>query len=178
MKSRTMRLLSAPAQQTTSVADSAESNPPKKSVQLVVPAFPGETSGAGNADADQSGATPPMFSWDPFSRSCMSRDLFDTIGDKWAMLILLSIENGPLRNGEIRDRVQGISPKILTQRLGVLVEDGLVTRTSHHQIPPRVDYELTELGESVIAPVKSVYAWTVSHMDEVIASRKRAPRAS
>lgn len=121
-------------------------------------------------------------SWDPFDRSCLSRDLFDTIGDKWAMLILLSIQDGPLRNGEIREKVQGISPKVLTQRLGVLVEDGLVTRTSHHQIPPRVDYELTELGETVIEPLQSVYEWTVSHMDEVMdvrrKTRKRQTRAS
>lgn len=121
-------------------------------------------------------------SWDPFDRSCLSRDLFDTIGDKWAMLILLSIQDGPLRNGEIREKVQGISPKVLTQRLGVLVEDGLVTRTSHHQIPPRVDYELTDLGETVIEPLRSVYEWTVSHMDEVMdfrrKTRKRQTRAS
>lgn len=124
------------------------------------------------------GTVNPDLSWDPFNRSCLSRDLFDTIGDKWAMLILLSIEDGPLRNGEIKDRVEGISPKVLTQRLSVLVEDGLVTRTSHHQIPPRVDYELTELGESVIEPVKGVYAWTVSHMDKVVASRTQQPKAS
>ncbi|GAB3590271.1 putative HTH-type transcriptional regulator YtcD [Corynebacterium faecale] len=124
------------------------------------------------------GANDPGLSWDPFNKSCLSRDLFDTIGDKWAMLILLSIEDGPLRNGEIKDRVEGISPKVLTQRLSVLVEDGLVTRTSHHQIPPRVDYELTELGESVVEPVKGVYAWTVAHMDKVMASRTRHPKAS
>lgn len=157
--------------------------PARKPVALVV--SPGETredtQRPKSADPElqaSAGANNPVLSWDPFSRSCISRDLFDTIGDKWAMLILLSIEDGPLRNGEIKDRVQGISPKVLTQRLSVLVEDGLVTRTSHHQIPPRVDYELTDLGESVIGPIKGVYQWTVSHMDEVMAFRTRQPKAS
>lgn len=109
--------------------------------------------------------------WDPFSRSCPSRELFDTIGDKWAMLILLSLEHGPLRNGEIRTRVDGISPNMLTHRLGVLAEDGLITRTSLGEIPPRVDYELTELGTSVLEPARALYHWTVKHMDEVVAHR-------
>ncbi|WP_080794147.1 winged helix-turn-helix transcriptional regulator [Corynebacterium pacaense] len=109
--------------------------------------------------------------WDPFFRHCPSRELLDTIGDKWAMLILLSLEHGPLRNGEIRNRVDGISPKMLTHRLGVLAEDGLITRTSHGEVPPRVDYELTELGASVLEPARALYHWTVEHMDDVVAHR-------
>lgn len=174
MKSRTIRLLSAPVEQTNGTVDSTPETSGDlmtKPMQLVVPHVKDPVSGDNHP-------SPSDLSWDPFSRSCLSRDLFDTIGDKWAMLILLSIEDGPLRNGEIKDRVQGISPKMLNQRLGVLVEDGLVTRTSHHQMPPRVDYELTELGESVIGPVKGVYEWTINHMNQVMEFRDRAPKAS
>lgn len=177
MKSRTIRLLNAPVEQTNGAADSVTGDTMIKPMQLVVPHVDHNTSTEQAHEADNHGA-PAGFSWDPFSRNCLSRDLFDTIGDKWAMLILLSIEDGPLRNGEIRDRVQGISPKMLNQRLGVLVEDGLVTRTSHHTVPPRVDYELTELGESVIEPVKGVYEWTISHMHKVMAFREQTPKAS
>ncbi len=181
----TIRLLNGPLQAAHGTADEVASTPAKepakKSVRLVKPSTVGDGPDTTAVEADASGrqsATNSILKWDPFSRNCISRDLFDTIGDKWAMLILLSIGEGPLRNGEIKDRVEGISPKMLTQRLSVLVEDGLVTRTSHHQIPPRVDYELTELGESVIGPVRGVYEWTVSHMNEVMEFRKQHPRAS
>ena len=180
MKSRTIRLLSAPVEQTNGTVDSTPETSGDlmtKPMQLVVPHVKDPVSGE-DIHRDNNHPSPSDLSWDRFSRSCLSRDLFDTIGDKWAMLILLSIEDGPLRNGEIKDRVQGISPKMLNQRLGVLVEDGLVTRTSHHQMPPRVDYELTELGESVIGPVKGVYEWTINHMNQVMEFRDRAPKAS
>lgn len=107
----------------------------------------------------------------PFKKNCPSRNLLDTISDKWAVLILLSMENGPQRNGEIKDQVQGITPKMLTQRLGVLVEDGLVTRTSHAVVPPRVDYQLTDLGASVIEPCRAMYSWAVENIEQVEAYR-------
>ncbi|ANE04365.1 winged helix-turn-helix transcriptional regulator [Corynebacterium crudilactis] len=107
----------------------------------------------------------------PFKKNCPSRNLLDTISDKWAVLILLSMANGALRNGEIKDQVQGITPKMLTQRLSVLVEDGLVTRTSHAVVPPRVDYQLTELGTSVIEPCRAMYHWAVENIEEVEAYR-------
>lgn len=107
----------------------------------------------------------------PFKKNCPSRNLLDTISDKWAVLILLTMENGPQRNGEIKDQVQGITPKMLTQRLGVLVEDGLVTRTSHAVVPPRVDYQLTDLGASVIEPCRAMYSWAVENIEQVEAYR-------
>lgn len=110
-------------------------------------------------------------SGNPFMKNCPSRDLLDTISDKWAVLILLSIADGPLRNGEIKEQVEGITAKMLTQRLGVLMEDGLVTRTSHPVVPPRVDYQLTELGESVIEPCRAMYSWAVNNVLEVEAYR-------
>lgn len=179
-----MRLLNEASQSVTPTHGSDQVPAPVPVKLVVTPATDSVVTkkSAEREDVERLDANNRIPSWDPFDRSCLSRDLFDTIGDKWAMLILLSIQDGPLRNGEIKEKVQGISPKVLTQRLGVLVEDGLVTRTSHHQIPPRVDYELTELGESVIEPLQSVYEWTVSHMDEVMDfrrnTRKRQTRAS
>lgn len=111
-------------------------------------------------------------SWNPAARDCPSRDLFTTIGDRWNMLILLSLEQGPLRNGEIHSAVEGISVRVLSQRLTVLTTDGLITRTAFPEIPPRVVYELTELGRSALPPVHALFEWTVAHMSDVVEHRR------
>ncbi len=109
--------------------------------------------------------------WDPFGRECPSRRLLDAIGDKWAILILLSLEDGALRYGEIERAVAGISQKMLSQRLRTLAEDGLVDRTAHTEIPPRVVYELTELGRSALPALHGIFDWTVANMSGVAAHR-------
>ena len=116
-------------------------------------------------------APQPRPAGDPFHKGSPSRELLDTLSDKWTVLILLSLEEHALRHGEIKNRVEGISPKMLNQRLGVLVDGGLVLRTSYPVIPLRVEYGLTELGASVIEPVKALYSWTVDNVDEVEAHR-------
>lgn len=110
--------------------------------------------------------------WNPAARDCPSRDLFTTIGDRWNMLILLSLEQGPLRNGEIQSAVDGISVRVLSQRLTVLATDGLITRTAFPEIPPRVVYELTDLGRSALPPVHTLFEWTVAHMSDVVEYRR------
>lgn len=84
------------------------------------------------------------------------------------MLILLALEKGERRFGHLRQRVDGISDKVLTQRLGTLVADNLIERTSRPEIPPRVDYRLTPLGRSALAPIHELFEWTVQHMDDVV----------
>ncbi|WP_312977648.1 helix-turn-helix domain-containing protein [Corynebacterium sp.] len=110
--------------------------------------------------------------WNPAARDCPSRDLFTTLGDRWNMLILLSLEQGPLRNGEIQSAVDGISVRVLSQRLTVLAADGLITRTAFPEIPPRVVYELTDLGRSAVPPVHALFEWTVAHMSDVVEHRR------
>ncbi|WP_145941342.1 winged helix-turn-helix transcriptional regulator [Corynebacterium glyciniphilum] len=110
--------------------------------------------------------------WNPAARDCPSRDLFTTLGDRWNMLILLSLEQGPLRNGEIQSAVDGISVRVLSQRLTVLAADGLITRTAFPEIPPRVVYELTDLGRSALPPVHALFEWTVAHMSDVVEHRR------
>lgn len=107
--------------------------------------------------------------WNPAARDCPSRALFTTVGDRWNMLILLALEDNEQRFGELKHHVDGISDKVLTQRLGVLTTDGLVTRTAYAEIPPRVVYRLTGLGRSALGPVHALFDWTVSHMDAVVA---------
>ncbi len=108
-----------------------------------------------------------MTAWNPAARDCPSRTLFTTVGDRWNMLILLALENGDRRFGDLRSDVDGISDKVLSQRLGVLTADGLVRRTAYAEIPPRVVYHLTDLGRSALGPVHALFDWTVVHMDDV-----------
>lgn len=110
--------------------------------------------------------------WDPFNRNCASRSLLDAIGDKWAVLIVATLAEGSLRFGEIAEAVDGISQKVLTQRLGLLVADGLIARKDFHEVPPRVEYQLTELGRSALPAVHGLIDWTVGHMSQVSEHRE------
>lgn len=112
-----------------------------------------------------------MTAWNPAARDCPSRTLFATVGDRWNMLILLALEDGEQRFGELKTHVDGISDKVLTQRLGVLTADGLVERTAYAEIPPRVVYRLTPLGHSALPPVHGLFDWTVGHMSDVVSSQ-------
>jgi DNA-binding HxlR family transcriptional regulator len=113
--------------------------------------------------------------YDPYiNRGCPSRDLLDRIGDKWTVLILGELADGqPHRFATIRDAIQGISEKMLSQTLRNLEADGLVTRTVYPVVPPRVEYQLTALGVTLRDPLRALTAWSVTHVAEVIANRER-----
>lgn len=122
-------------------------------------------------------------SWDPYERGCPSRDLLDRIGDKWSILVLGELgEHGRSRFTELRNRLSGISEKMLTQTLRALESDGLVLRTVHATVPVRVEYELTALGQTLRAPLRALTEWSLQHTDEVLAARAeyaaRAERGS
>ena len=111
--------------------------------------------------------------WDPYAGPCPTRDLLDRVGDKWSMLVVGILADAErLRFGAIRDRVVGISEKMLTQTLRSLERDGLVVRTVFAEVPARVEYELTELGRSLRGPMQALEAWAVDHMDDVVAARE------
>ena len=113
----------------------------------------------------------PVLVYSPYASDCPSRQLLDRIGDRWTVLIIGSLEEGPLRFSELRRRVEGISQKMLTQTLRSLETDGLVTRTVFAEIPPRVQYELSPLGRSLLEPLSALTRWATEHMDEVRAAR-------
>ena len=100
-------------------------------------------------------------------------ETLDRIGDKWTVLVVGVLEPGPLRYNEIRRAVDGISQRMLTLTLKELERDGLVTRTMYPTIPPRVDYELTQLGRNLMTPLRSLYDWAVKHRPAMLAARKR-----
>lgn len=110
--------------------------------------------------------------WDPFDRDCPSRVLLDRIGDRWTVLVVGALADGPLRFSQVARRVDGVSQKMLTQTLRGLERDGLVTRTVHAEVPPRVEYELTDAGRSLRDPLRVLAQWAAAHMDDVMASRR------
>lgn len=106
--------------------------------------------------------------WDPYAQDCPSRRLLDRIGDRWTVLIVGALDPGPQRFSALATRVGGISQKMLTQTLRSLERDGFVTRTVYPEIPPRVEYELTELGRSLQRPLQALEEWAVANMSEVV----------
>jgi DNA-binding HxlR family transcriptional regulator len=104
---------------------------------------------------------------------CPSRQVLDRIGDKWSVLILGLLADGPRRFTELARAIEGVSQKMLTQTLRGLERDGLITRTVHASVPPRVDYELTPLGRTLTAPLGALEAWARDHIVQVEAARSR-----
>lgn len=106
-----------------------------------------------------------------YERDCPSRQVLDRIGDTWSLLIIGSLADGSRRYTELAQRIDGVSPKMLTQTLRGLERDGLVIRTVHAVVPPRVDYELTALGRSLLDLVAGLEIWAETNMDEVLRAR-------
>ena len=104
-----------------------------------------------------------------YSEVCPARLILDRVADKWTTLVMgvLSEADGPVRFGEFRQRVGGISQKMLTQTLRDLERDGLVLRKAYPVIPPHVEYSLTTLGKTLQAPLGALATWAVEHMGEI-----------
>ena len=103
-------------------------------------------------------------------------DVLARVGDKWSVLIVMLLGDGPRRFNELKRMVGGISQRMLTLTLRGLERDGLVTRTLFPTIPPRVDYELTPLGRSLSEPVKALGAWAEAHHPEIARARQAFDR--
>ncbi|MGD9955970.1 MAG: winged helix-turn-helix transcriptional regulator [Candidatus Nanopelagicales bacterium] len=109
---------------------------------------------------------------DPYDRNCPSRTVLDRIGDRWTVLVVGALTGGPRRFSELSRRIDGVSQKMLTQTLRGLERDGLVTRTVHPEVPPRVEYELTASGRTLTEPLAALDAWARAHIDDVLRSRE------
>ncbi len=100
------------------------------------------------------------------------REVLDRVGDKWSLLVIGSLRGGPMRFGGLEAALAGISQRMLTLTLKRLVEDGLVDRRAYAEVPPRVEYELTELGRTLLPLVISLAEWAMAHREEINANRK------
>jgi DNA-binding HxlR family transcriptional regulator len=95
------------------------------------------------------------------------RQVLDRVGDKWSMLVVSVLKEGPLRYTDLQRRIPGISQRMLTHTLQQLRQDGLITRTSYAEVPPRVEYALTPLGRGLHDIVRQLIDWAAEHHDEI-----------
>ncbi|MEU8134275.1 winged helix-turn-helix transcriptional regulator [Streptodolium elevatio] len=103
----------------------------------------------------------------------LAREIFSDVANKWAFLIIESLGEGTLRFSEVRDAVEGISHKMLTQNLRILERNGLLVRVVHPTVPPRVEYTLTEAGHALRATVEGMCAWTQQYLGHIEDSRRQ-----
>ena len=108
---------------------------------------------------------------------CPVKDIMASYGDKWTMYtVLLLGQRQKMRFNEMRSNINGISQRMLTVTLRSLEEDGIVSRTIYPEIPPRVEYELTELGESLLKQLLQLATWAEEHVGEILKARKKYSR--
>ncbi|MCX4698706.1 helix-turn-helix transcriptional regulator [Streptomyces sp. NBC_01352] len=110
------------------------------------------------------------FQWDT-REDCQVRQILDRVADKWSLLVIALLEHRRLRFTELRREIDGISQRMLTVTLRSLERDGLVKRTVHPVVPPRVEYELTPLGGTLHATIQSLVKWTEVHQEEIAVAR-------
>ena len=109
-----------------------------------------------------------------FDPVCPSSAMPFQIGDKWTAMIVLCLEGGPRRFTEIRVPLRTVTPKVLTQTLRAMERDGLLTRTAYAEIPPRVEYELTPLGRSLLELIEAARDWSRTHLPALLDARERS----
>ena len=111
---------------------------------------------------------------DPSNPVCRTiSTLLSRIGDKWTVLVVQTLGEGPKRFNELRREIPSVSQRMLTLTLRNLERDGLVNRTVTPTIPPRVDYELTELGKSLQKPICGLASWAMDNVEAIDAARER-----
>ncbi|WP_426716139.1 winged helix-turn-helix transcriptional regulator [Corynebacterium auriscanis] len=113
------------------------------------------------------------FEFSVFMKDCPSRKLLEKIGSKWVTLVLTTLSGRTLRYSQIKWEIAGISEKMLTQTLRNLERDGLAVREVTASIPPRVDYQLTPLGESLVTPVMALQSWAEDNMGAIETAQQR-----
>jgi len=105
-------------------------------------------------------------------QNCESRQALDRLADKWTCLIVYALLDGPLRHGQLRRKIDGISQKMLTQTLRSMEADGLIQRTVIDVIPPHVLYSLTPLGQTLSEPLVAICKWAMDHLHEMQQARE------
>ncbi|QCX75788.1 putative HTH-type transcriptional regulator YybR [Streptomyces sp. YIM 121038] len=114
----------------------------------------------GQSGVSPAGARPDStHKHDIYGLLCPGREIFELLANKWTGLAITALADGPRRFGELRRTLEGISPKVLTRTLRRLEDYGLVLRTVHAEVPPRVEYELTALGRGALEPLAQLRTW-------------------
>ena len=141
--------------------DSGQADPVREPSEPV-----GDPSGAArdsSATEDARVASGPM--------TCRAREVLQRVGDKWSVLVIDLLGQGTMRFSELHRAIDGITARMLTVTLRGLERDGIVTRTIHPVIPPRVEYALTPMGRTLLDTIGQLVAWADSHLPEIEAAR-------
>ncbi|KKD07056.1 winged helix-turn-helix transcriptional regulator [Streptomyces sp. WM6386] len=110
---------------------------------------------------------------DVFLRDCPTRAVLELIASKWTMLVLVALEDGrPMRFGELRRRLDGVTQKVLTQTLRALEREGLLTRSVYPTVPPRVEYRLTALGLELGGLLQTITDWSQTNITAIRSARR------
>jgi DNA-binding HxlR family transcriptional regulator len=128
----------------------------------------------GSKELGQSGSAgllPPAGT--DLNQPCVVRDIVDRVGDRWSMLVLAHLADGPLRFNALQRTIGDVSKQVLSRTLQRLREDGLVHRQVLEANPPQVSYSLTQMGASFLEPLRGLIAWAEAHRDAIVASRQR-----
>ncbi|MFI6058262.1 winged helix-turn-helix transcriptional regulator [Streptomyces sp. NPDC051286] len=119
----------------------------------------------------------PCARW-PVEQGETIRQIVERAGDKWTVLVIGTLEHGPLRYTDLQRSIAGISQRMLTHTLRQLRRDGLVTRTAYPEVPPRVEYALTDLGATLLDAVTALIDWAGTHHDEICQNRSHFDEAA
>lgn len=111
-----------------------------------------------------------VMQWDT-RQGCEVRQILDRVADKWSLLVIALLDRRTLRFSELRRQIEGISQRMLTVTLRQLERDGLIKRTVHPVVPPRVEYELTPLGATLHNTIRTLVTWTEAHQSEIADAR-------
>jgi DNA-binding HxlR family transcriptional regulator len=111
--------------------------------------------------------------WNPYAAECPTRKLLDRISDKWVVLVLALLDDGPKRFSVLKREIDGISQKMLSQTLRALEQDGFLTRRAFPTVPVTVEYELTALGRSLNVAMNPIVEWAVANMGRVLKAREK-----
>jgi DNA-binding HxlR family transcriptional regulator len=114
---------------------------------------------------------PPPAGLAPPAGACRASEVLGRVGDKWSLQVIFSLGNGARRFTDLKRGIAGISQRMLTVTLRGLERDGIVTRTIYPVIPPRVDYELTPMGGTLLDAAGTLVCWAHAHLDEIEAAR-------
>ena len=106
--------------------------------------------------------------------TCPSRTVLHGIGARWTVFVVNALEVGPMRFTELKAHIRGITPKALAETLRAMETDGLLVRTDLGGNPPHVEYALTELGDSLLVPLRAIRQWAETHVPDILAARERA----
>lgn len=122
-------------------------------------------------------ATPRLLPADVYAAACPSRDVLDHVTSRWGVLVLIALGEEMQRFSALRRKIGGVSEKMLAQTLTTLEADGFVQRTAYPEVPPRVEYRLTPLGQEVAERVQGLVDWLEGNLPRVLKARARRSQA-